>query len=156
MKLPKREQAAIEESKLTEYLLNPEHRRGGDKARLLIKYGYRRDNWQQLEADIRRYHLSVDVSSRLIIRRSSNMNFPLYTDVILQRDLPQENLQTGDIGTVVERHDVPNLETGYSVEFFDMLGRTVALITVPGSWLRVPNHDDRLSARKEAIEVSWF
>jgi hypothetical protein len=82
------------------------------------------------------------------------MDFPLYTDVILQRDLPAEILRAGDVGTVVERHEVPNLETGYSVEFFDMLGRTVALITVPGSWLRVPSHDDRPSVRKEAISVA--
>ena len=38
-------------------------------------------------------------------------------------------------GTVVERHEVPEKEVGYSVEFFDLLGHTVALITVPGSWL---------------------
>ncbi len=62
MKLPNRENAVIEPSKLTEYLLNPEHRRGGHKARLLSKYGYSRDNWQQLEADIRRFHLNADVS----------------------------------------------------------------------------------------------
>ena len=79
------------------------------------------------------------------------MDFPLYTDVILQRDMPEENLRAGDVGTVVELHEVLGLETGYSVEFFDMLGRTVALITVPGSWLRIPTHDDRPTVRKEAI-----
>ena len=79
------------------------------------------------------------------------MDFPLYTDVILQRDMPEENLRAGDVGTVVELHEVLGLETGYSVEFFDMLGRTVALITVPGSWLRSPTHDDRPTVRKEAI-----
>jgi hypothetical protein len=62
MKLPNREKAGIDQSKLTEYLLNPEHKRGGHKARFLIKNGYSRDNWQQLEADIRRFHLSADVS----------------------------------------------------------------------------------------------
>ena len=82
------------------------------------------------------------------------MNFPLYSDVILQRDLPAENLRAGDVGTVVERHEVPDLEMGYSVEFFDMLGRTLALITVPGSWLRLPSHGDRPSIRREAISVA--
>lgn len=79
------------------------------------------------------------------------MSLPLYKDVVLQKDILEENLQAGDIGTVVERHEVADLETGYSVEFFDMLGRTVALITVPESWLRVPQNGDRPTIRKEAI-----
>lgn len=57
------------------------------------------------------------------------MNFQRYTDVVLVRDVPEENLRAGDVGTVVERHDVPGLETGYSVEFFDMLGSTIAVLT---------------------------
>lgn len=61
MKLPNREQAVIEPEKLTEYLLNLNHRRGGAKAQLLIRFGYTLDNWQQLAADIRRDHLELDV-----------------------------------------------------------------------------------------------
>ena len=64
------------------------------------------------------------------------MDFQLYTDVVLVRDVPEENLLHGDVGTVVERHDVPGLETGYSVEFFDMLGSTIAVVSLPGSMLR--------------------
>lgn len=71
------------------------------------------------------------------------MDFPLYKDVILLHDMPGDNLRAGDIGTVVERHDVRDMETGYSVEFFDMLGNTVAVVTVPGSYLRMPTHADR-------------
>jgi Domain of unknown function (DUF4926) len=54
------------------------------------------------------------------------MDFPLYSDVILLQDMPEGSLSAGDIVTVVERHDVAVLETGYSVEFFDMVGNTVA------------------------------
>jgi hypothetical protein len=43
------------------------------------------------------------------------MNFPFYSDVILLRDLPDEGVYNGDLGTVVNRHDVDGLETGYSV-----------------------------------------
>jgi Domain of unknown function (DUF4926) len=75
------------------------------------------------------------------------MNFPLYSDVILLRDLPEESLFAGDIGTVVERHDVAGLETGYSVEFFDMLGNTVAIVTLPMSCFRVPSSADRPTIR---------
>lgn len=57
------------------------------------------------------------------------MDFQLSTDAVLLGNVSGENLQAGDIGTVVERHDVAGLETGYSVEFFDMLGNTVAVVT---------------------------
>ncbi len=75
------------------------------------------------------------------------MNFPLYTDVILLRDLPEEGVYAGDIGTVVEQHDVQGLETGYSVEFFDMLGNTVAIVTLPMSCFRLPTRADRPAVR---------
>lgn len=48
------------------------------------------------------------------------MDFPLYSDVILLRDLPDEGLSVRDIGTVVvrvasplvNRHDVAGIEIG--------------------------------------------
>ena len=79
------------------------------------------------------------------------MDFPLYTEVILLRDVPEEGVRGGDVGVLVERHQVAGLETGYSVEFFDMLGNTVAVATVPGSALRAPTHADRPSVRSEAL-----
>jgi hypothetical protein len=75
------------------------------------------------------------------------MDFPLYSDVILLRDLPEEGLSVGDIGTIVDRHDVDGLETGYSVEFFDMLGNTVAIVTLPMSCFRIPSSADRPTVR---------
>lgn len=75
------------------------------------------------------------------------MNYELYSDVILLCDLPKEGLYAGDIGTVVEQHNVEGLETGYSVEFFDMLGNTVGVATLPGSSLRAPTRADRPSVR---------
>jgi hypothetical protein len=76
-----------------------------------------------------------------------NINFPLYKDVILLRDLPDEDLYAGDIGTVVEIHQVQGIETGYSVEFFDLLGNTVGIVTLPMSNFRLPTHADRPAAR---------
>jgi hypothetical protein len=75
------------------------------------------------------------------------MNFELFQDVILTVDLPEHGLCAGDVGTLVERHSVPGKEVGYSVEFFDMTGRTVAVVTVPQSCLRTPTAADRPSAR---------
>jgi hypothetical protein len=76
------------------------------------------------------------------------MPFELYRDVILTRDIAECGLRTGDIGTVVERHVVPGVvEEGYSVEFFDMTGNTVAVVTVPASALRLPTPADRPAVR---------
>lgn len=76
------------------------------------------------------------------------MALKMFESAILTVDLPIEGLRAGDIGTVVEEHPVPNVsEIGYSVEFFDMTGNTVAVITVPASSLRVPTPADRPSVR---------
>lgn len=81
------------------------------------------------------------------------MEFELFTDVVLIRDHPKAHLKAGDVGTVVEKHHAKGKETGYSVEFFDMLGNTVALETLPASELRVPTHEDRPSVRTEGVAV---
>jgi len=78
------------------------------------------------------------------------MPFIPFTDVILTQDLPEEQLKAGDVGTVVERHVVPGIGDGYSVEFFDMTGQTVAVATVPESALRVPTAADRPAVRAMA------
>lgn len=64
------------------------------------------------------------------------MNYQLYSDVIWLCNLAEEGLDAGDIGTVVQQHHVEELETGYSIEFFDLLGNTVAVATLPRSYLR--------------------
>jgi len=60
-------------------------------------------------------------------------DFTHYQVVVLLRNIPEERLCAGDVGTIVERHDVPGRETGYSVEFLDMLGNTVAVVMLPAS-----------------------
>lgn len=75
------------------------------------------------------------------------MSFEMYQDVILTVDLPKDGLCAGDVGTLVERHIAAGKEEGCSVEFFDMTGQTVAVVTVPRSYLRAPTAADRPSAR---------
>ena len=53
MQLPNRALATIAREKLTEYLLNTRHKRGGTKARLLAQFVYTVQHWRRLEADIR-------------------------------------------------------------------------------------------------------
>ena len=76
------------------------------------------------------------------------MSFELYGEVILTRDIAERGLRAGDVGTVVERHVVAAVaEEGYSVEFFDMTGNTVAVVTVPASAIRLPTPADRPAVR---------
>lgn len=74
----------------------------------------------------------------------------LYIDVILTRDLPEHGLLAGDVGAAVERHQSQDGAIGYSVEFFDMTGRSVAVVTVDEADLRAPTVEDRPSARAVA------
>ena len=78
------------------------------------------------------------------------MAFALFQDVILTADVAKHDLRAGDIGTIVENHRVPGREDGYSVEFFDMTGRTVAVVLLPISYLRVPTPSDRPTVRAPA------
>jgi hypothetical protein len=76
------------------------------------------------------------------------MAFELYSDAILTRDIPERGLRAGDVGTLVDCHVVSGAaEEGYSVEFFDMVGNTVAVVTVPASALRLPTPADRPAVR---------
>jgi hypothetical protein len=75
------------------------------------------------------------------------MPLELYRDVILTADLPEHGLCAGDVGTLVEHHVVPGKEDGYSLEFFDMTGRTVAVVTVPAHMVRAPTAADRPAIR---------
>lgn len=81
------------------------------------------------------------------------MDFKLYSEIVLVRDVPEEGLYAGDVGTVVERHDVVGKETGYSIEFFDMFGNTVAVVTLPGSAMRAPTRVDRPAVRTQPADV---
>lgn len=67
--------------------------------------------------------------------------------MILTRDITERGLRIGDVGTVVERHVVSGVEEGYSVEFFDMTGNSVAVVTVPASALRMPTRADLPAVR---------
>jgi len=65
VKVPNAENAVIARDKLCLYLLNPTHRRGGSKARLLLSLGYSVADWQRLAADLRAQHLTADVELQI-------------------------------------------------------------------------------------------
>ena len=41
-------------------------------------------------------------------------------------------------GKLVEKHQIEGLETGYSVGFFDRLGKTITVVTMDENSLRFP------------------
>jgi hypothetical protein len=53
--------------------------------------------------------------------------------VVLTTDLPEENLEQGDVGTVVLVH---RAGAGFEVEFSTLAGATLAVVTVPASTIR--------------------
>jgi Domain of unknown function (DUF4926) len=57
--------------------------------------------------------------------------------VFLLCNLSQHSLSAGDLATVVAMRDVAGLEAGYSVEFFDVLGNTITIVTLPMSYFCV-------------------
>ena len=108
MKIPNADRAIIAPEKLRDYLLNPAHRRGGSKARLLLAFGYRADAWQALEADLRSQHLAADVAR--IQENAWGRRFEIRTPLLTPtgRRIVMESVWQIDSG-----NDVPRFITMY-------------------------------------------
>jgi len=65
--------------------------------------------------------------------------------VVLTSDLPGENLEAGDIGTVVHIHDGG---AGFEVEFMTLTGETVAIVTLMANQVRPLNRRDLAHTRE--------
>lgn len=65
--------------------------------------------------------------------------------VVLTKNLPEENLEAGDIGTVVHIHKGG---AGYEVEFITLTGETVAIVTLEASHVRPFNRRDLAHTRE--------
>ena len=62
------------------------------------------------------------------------MKHNLFDRVTLTVDVPQHNLQVGDVATVVEPHvGTQGQEKGYTVEVFNAVGESVAVVTLKES-----------------------
>jgi hypothetical protein len=79
------------------------------------------------------------------------MKFELYKDVVLALDLPEHRLKRGDIVKLVEHHLAPDGKEGYSAEVFNVLGDTLAVISVPESALEPLREDEVLCARARVV-----
>ncbi|EKD28693.1 MAG: hypothetical protein ACD_79C00245G0003 [uncultured bacterium] len=81
------------------------------------------------------------------------MKIELYQRVVLLKDIPEEDLQAGDILTVVE--ELPATaesqgEEGFALEAFNALGETKAVVFVPKSFVRSLESDEIYHIRKLA------
>ena len=61
------------------------------------------------------------------------MAFELFTRVALREDFPNHQLHQGDVVTIAEHHPVVNGEDGYSLEVFNAIGETIAVLVVSES-----------------------
>ncbi|MFM7423868.1 MAG: DUF4926 domain-containing protein [Elainella sp.] len=64
------------------------------------------------------------------------MTFELFTRVALREDFPTHKLYQGDIATIVEHHPIANGEDGYSIEVFNAIGETIAVLVVSESQIQ--------------------
>jgi Domain of unknown function (DUF4926) len=67
--------------------------------------------------------------------------------VVLTRAVPECGLEVGDVGTIVLFHEVTN---GYTVEFTDFRGNTVAIADVPADAVRPVRDREIAHARQVA------
>ena len=65
--------------------------------------------------------------------------------VVLTKNLPEESLEAGDIGTVVHIHKGG---AGYEVEFMTLTGETVAIVTLLAGQVRPFNRRDLAHTRE--------
>lgn len=68
LRLPNIENVVIDSEKLRDYLLSPSHPVGRFKAAFFSSLGYTQEDWKQLEADLRRQHLTKDA----VLRRETS------------------------------------------------------------------------------------
>lgn len=77
------------------------------------------------------------------------MSFELFNRVSLKEDLPDEGFRCGDVATIVERHEDPNgKEMGYSLEFFNAVGETIAVVVVRESQIESLRGDEIFHVRE--------
>ena len=77
------------------------------------------------------------------------MAYKLFTLVSLAEYLPEYGLHKGDLATIVERHEgKPGQETGYSLEVFNAVGETIAVLVVEESKINPVKGNEILHVRR--------
>ena len=77
------------------------------------------------------------------------MRHELFTKVALRENFPQHNLRSGDITIVVEQHaGHAGQEPGYTLEVFNAVGETLAVVTVRESQIEPLRDNEVLHVRR--------
>lgn len=79
------------------------------------------------------------------------MTYNLFEEVVLLNDISEKGLKKGDVATIVEHHPVTEGEDGYTLEVFNALGDTVAVITVSESAITPLTEKEIFSVRSLAV-----
>ena len=74
------------------------------------------------------------------------MKYELFEEVVLLKDIPEKRFKKGDVATIVEHHPSDS-EDGYSLEVFNVLGDTIAVVTVSESEIEPFKEDEIFSVR---------
>lgn len=80
------------------------------------------------------------------------MKYKLYSEVVLLKDFQEKKLKKGDVGTIVDYHQLKNTVNGYTLEIFNALGDTIAIITVSENEIEALKGNEVFSVRSiEAV-----
>jgi hypothetical protein len=111
LKLPNADAAIIDADKLHGYLLSREHPVGRFKASYFRTLGYSDKNWAQFESDLRKFHLSEDVSEVV--------GSPYGAKYVIRANLKGPNGETAELVSVwiiLTDEDIPRFVTAYPGE----------------------------------------
>ena len=75
------------------------------------------------------------------------MKYELYKEVVLHKNIPEFRLKKGDVATIVEYHPSKSSDDGYSLEVFNAVGETIAVVTVSESDIEMLKENEVLSVR---------
>jgi hypothetical protein len=83
------------------------------------------------------------------------MKFEMFSRVALKTDVTEDGLRRGDVATIVEYHQGrPGQEPGYSLEVFNAVGETVAVITLRESQIESLSAQEILHVRPLAAAAA--
>lgn len=75
------------------------------------------------------------------------MKYELFSEVVLQKDIPAKRLKRGDVATIVEYHPSADSEDVYSLEILNALGDTIAVVNVAESEIESLKESEVFSVR---------
>ncbi len=77
------------------------------------------------------------------------MAFELFSKVALKVDVPSYKLRKGDVASIVEAHPGrAGEEAGYSLEVFNAVGETLAVVTLRESQIELLTNNEVLHVRR--------